>query len=500
MKKIIAILLALAVVSMAFAQTVSISNELSTDPTITINGGTTYWGFDSAFLTDKVTGEAITADGRAKVKGVVKFQIETLTPLQNESILSFKPRWSWNSLANDKDSNNRSGVAAILKPVDWLEIGIGNLGEVGYDKGAGQNLDWSEWSTWYAWGFGNIPGVVGQWQRLSSLVYDGVHVVYTGVPNLWVGAGLSSAYNGYDNGLGGNAERYNNRVVMAKKGLFHGFSFGAGYGNDLFGVGAIYKGNFGAQAQQRGWNSWAPGTPVDTLTFGQYTESNQLDKAYQDHTIYADFTFKGLQEAKIGTTLDANVGFYTAKASQVKGADQITSFLFNVGTNLNFRNGISDDISVAIGYSKVGGTTSKVLPFHVRNTIKYSVSSDANFSFVLGYCQAGLQAKKSKTAADNFGATNLNGVHTTVTTVGNTSTRVDNAYVATPTSGTYGWLVYAHPAFSFNMGASKFSIGVKTIVWGDIVPHAKSGWEWGWTGLRGQEAKIIFPLSWTYTF
>ncbi|MBP5794340.1 MAG: hypothetical protein J6W46_12000, partial [Spirochaetaceae bacterium] len=194
MKKIIAILLALAVVSMAFAQTVSISNELSTDPTITINGGTTYWGFDSAFLTDKVTGEAITADGRAKVKGVVKFQIETLTPLQNESILSFKPRWSWNSLANDKDSNNRSGVAAILKPVDWLEIGIGNLGEVGYDKGAGQNLDWSEWSTWYAWGFGNIPGVVGQWQRLSSLVYDGVHVVWTGVPNLWVGAGLSSAY------------------------------------------------------------------------------------------------------------------------------------------------------------------------------------------------------------------------------------------------------------------------------------------------------------------
>ena len=39
MKKIIAILLALAVVSMAFAQTVSISNELSTDPFIEINGG-----------------------------------------------------------------------------------------------------------------------------------------------------------------------------------------------------------------------------------------------------------------------------------------------------------------------------------------------------------------------------------------------------------------------------------------------------------------------------
>ncbi len=473
MKKIIAILLALAVVSMAFAQTVSISNELSTDPYITINGGATYWGFDSAFLTDKVTGEAVTADGRAKVKGVVKFQLETLTPDQSSSILSFKPRWSWNSNANDHNGNRRAGAAAILKPIDSLEIGIGNLGFVGYDKGAGPNLDWSEWSTWYAWGFGNIPGVVGQWQRLSSLVYDGVHVVWTGVPNLWVGAGLSSAYNGYDNGLGDNAQQANNRVVMAKKGLFHGISFGAGYGNDLFGVGAIYKGNFGAQVQRA------------------FTEASQLDKSYMDHTIYADFTFKGLQEAKIGTTLYANVGFYTAKASQVKKADggtgdAITSFLFNVGTNLNFRNGISNDISVAVGYSKVGGTKSQVLPFHVRNTIKYSVSSDANFSFVLGYCQAGLSDKKKTVAAANFGAGNLNGV--------------TGHIAATPTNGPYGWLVYAYPSFSFNMGASSFNMGVKSIVWGDVVPHAKSGWEWSWTGLRGQEAKIIFPISWTYNF
>ena len=492
MKKIIAILLALAVVSMAFAQTVSISNTLSTDPTITINGGTTYWGFDSAFLTDEVKGEAITADGRAKVKGVVKFQIETLTPSQDSSILSFKPRWSWNSDAADKDGNKRSGAAAILKPIDSLEIGIGNLGLVGYDKGAGQNLDWSEWSTWYAWGFANVPGVVGQWQRLSSLVYDGVHVVWTGVPNLWVGAGLSSAYNGYDNGLGDNAEKVNNRVVMLKKGLFHGISVGAGYGNDLFGVGAIYKGNFGAQAQFQ--------NPTGTNIIGQFTEANQLDKSYMDHTIYADFTFKGLQEAKIGTTLYANVGFYTAKKSNVRNNAQTTSFLFNVGTNLNFRNGISDDISVAVGYSKVGGVSSKVLPFHVRNTIKYSVSSDANFSFVLGYTQAALSAKKSKTAADNFGAGNLNTVHTTVATVGNTSTRVDNAAIAPTVNGGYGWLVYAHPAFSFNMGSSSFSLGMKTTVRGDIVPHAKSGWEWAWTGLRGQEAQIIFPLSWTYNF
>ena len=56
MKKIIAILLALAVVSMAFAQTVSIPNKLSTDPEITIDGGKMYWGFaNSNFLRDEVT-------------------------------------------------------------------------------------------------------------------------------------------------------------------------------------------------------------------------------------------------------------------------------------------------------------------------------------------------------------------------------------------------------------------------------------------------------------
>ena len=498
MKKIIAILLALAVVSMAFAQTVSISNTLSTDPAITINGGTTYWGFDSAFLTDEVKGEAITADGRAKVKGVVKFQIDTLTPDQKSEILSFKPRWSWNSGAVDKNGNKRSGAAAILKPIDSLEIGIGNLGLVGYDKGAGPNLDWSEWSTWYAWGFAAVPGVVGQWQRLSSLVYDGVHVVWTGVPNLWVGAGLSSAYNGYDNGLGDNAEKINNRVVMLKKGLFHGISVGAGYGNDLFGVGAIYKGNFGAQAQEQDRD---PNTlQLQSNIVGGFTQASELDKAYQDHTIYANFTFKGLQEAKIGTTIYADVGFYTAKKSNVRNNAQTTSFLFNVGTNLNFRNGISDDISVAVGYSKIGGVTSKVLPFHIRNTIKYSVSSDANFSFVLGYCQAGLSKKKSATAADNFGATNLNGVHTKLANAGNVYTFTDNAAVSPTTNGGYGWLVYAYPSFSWNMGASSFNLGIKTTVRGDIVPHAKSGWEWAWTGLRGREAWVCFPLSWTYNF
>lgn len=449
MKKIIAILLALAVVSMAFAQTVSISNTLSTDPEIMINGGQSYWGFGNGnILRDEVNGEAVTADGRAKVKGRIRFDVQTLTPAES-SILSVKPRWSWNSSANAADGN-RSCVAAVLKPVDWLEIGIGNLDEVGYARGAGPNFDWSEWSTWYKWGFNFIPGLVGRWQRASDLVYDGIHVVYTGVDHLWVGAGLESARSERN-----EHQQATDFQTMLKKGMFNGIAIGAGYDADLFSVGATYKGNFG----------YENGTTAETN-----------DKAYQDHTIYASFTFKGLQEAKIGTNLYAAVGFYTEKASAVKNASTAyTSFLFDVGANLNFRNGISDDVAVAVGYSKIGSTTSKVLPFCVRNTIKYSVSSDANFSLALGYSQSGLKEKTSVAATANSGLTGVAG--TAVPT----------------TNGDQAWLVFAYPSFSFNMGANSFGLGVRSYATGDIVPHAKQGHEWGWTGLRGQEAHIDFP-------
>lgn len=287
MKKIVAILLALAVVSMAFAQTVSISNKLSTDPEITVDGNKFYWGFASDnFLRDQVDATAQTADGRAKVKARIRFDLQTLTPAE-KSILSFKPRWSWNSKDNAADGN-RSSVAAWLKPIDSLEIGIGNFCDVDASTDAGPNFDWSEWSTWYKWGYNVIPGLVGKWQRASSLCADGIQVVWRGVPNLYVGGALTSARN-EKNEQGGSEKN-----TMIKKGMFNGISLGAGYDTDMFGVGAVWKGNFGME---------------DGFT----AEKN--DKAYQDHTIYASFTFKGLQEAKIGTKLYAAVGFYTAKAS-----------------------------------------------------------------------------------------------------------------------------------------------------------------------------------------
>ena len=459
MKKIIAILLALAVVSMAFAQTVSVSNKLETKPTVTIDGGVHYWGFaNNYFLRDEVVGEAVTADGRAKVKGRIRFDLQTLSP-DEKSILSFKPRWSWNSNANAADGN-RSSVAALLKPWDFLEIGIGNLDDVGYQFQTNwQNFSWEGWTEKYKYGYNTIPGIVGTWQNINGLIKDGIQVCYVGVPGLTVGFGLKSA----DADL----------ATMIKKSVFDGAALGARYSTDLFTVGAKWAGNFGYVADNTGK--------------GNGTTANDTDKAYQDHTIYACFGFNGLNEAKVGTSLHAGVGFYTEKASAIKNANtQTTAFLFDIGAGFNFRNGITDDLNVAVGYVKQGSETAKVLPFAVRNKIAYSASSDATFAFEFAYAQSSLKEKKSVAGTANSNAQQY------ALAAGTT---------ATPTvNGGFGWLIAACPSFSWKMGAHSFSIGVDAVTLGDIVPHAKTGWEWAWTGLRGKEANITFPLSWTYTF
>jgi hypothetical protein len=460
MKKIIAILLALAVVSMAFAQTVSITNTLKTEPAITIDGGAHYWGFaNSNFLRDEVVGEAITADGRARVKARIRFDLQTLTPFEN-SILNFKPRWSWNSDANAADGN-RSKVAALLKPIDQLEIGIGNLGDF-YAVGCGPSLSYKYWTDDYQTGWNVIPGLAGSWQNVHYVVGEGIHVAFVGVPNLKIVGGLISA----------GAER----DTRVKKSVFRGAAFGATYDTDVFSVGANWKGNFGYT------------TARDAVANASYLAEG-TDKAYQDHTIYAGFTFKALQEAKIGTTIDAGVGFYTQKASALANNSVAqTAFLFGVGAGFNFRNGITDDVSVAVGYYKSGSDKAKVLPFAIKNNISYSVSSDAKFSFDLVYSQSGLKESTKVKAASNTSYDPTTGI---------TRTTPDN----TPTvNGECGWLLAAKPTFEWTNGAHKFSIGVKTVTLGDIVPHAKSGWEWGWTGLRGIKADVSFPLSWTYTF
>jgi hypothetical protein len=497
MKKIVAILLALAVVSMAFAQTVSISNTVKSEPQVTIDGGNQYWGFaNNFFLREEVNGEAITADGRAKVKGRIRFDLQTMDPYET-SILSFKPRWSWNSSANAADGN-RSSVAAVLKPWDIIEIGVGNLDDVGYAFSTGPGLN-GNWAEPWVYGFNNIPNLGSEWQNQHELIKDGIQVLFTGVDSLKIGVGFRSASS--------------DLRTMVKKGMFNGLAIGASYDTDLFQVGAKYGGNFGWTAEknqsvaaanaavtaaQVAGNAYIPSVSTVAVASSNTAEGN--DKAYQDHTIYAGFTFKGLQEAKIGTTIDAAVGFYTEKASALKnGSTQTTAFLFGAGAGFNFRNGIKDDIHVLVGYVKQGSTSAKVLPFAVTNNISYTVDSDATFSFKLAYVQTGLSEKKSGTASNNtnYYYNTMSGIQV-LDANGNVTTA--GAKASPLTAGQYGWLIGAQPNFSWNMGAHSFSLGVKAVTLGDIVPHAKNGWEWSWTGLRGRKAIVSFPLSWTYTF
>ena len=82
-----------------FAQTVSITNTVKTEPAIRVDGGVAYFGYkNDVALRDEVVGEAITADGRARVIGRVRFDLQSTDP-NRVGILSVKPRWSWGSSA-----------------------------------------------------------------------------------------------------------------------------------------------------------------------------------------------------------------------------------------------------------------------------------------------------------------------------------------------------------------------------------------------------------------
>ncbi len=451
-KRFFAKMFAFAAAPVLFAQTVTITNEMLSQPQIAVNDKANYWKFSkSYFIRDEIYGEAVTADKRAKVKVRLRLDVQPLEPGET-SILSAKPRWSWNSAANASDGN-RSAVAALLKPVDSIEIGIGNLESVGYALSCGPNISRTMWTDKFITSVNVLPGVAGKSDYIHNMVDTGLQVCYTGIPNLKVGVGLVSP----------SADR----ETTVKKGLFNGIAAGAKYSSKLFDLGANWRSNFGAENGYKAGNT---------------------DKAYQDHTVYAGFTYKGLSEAKIGTKINAALGYYTSKASAVAKSKAINSFCIGVGADFNFRNGISDSVNIAVGYTKEDGLKSQVLPFVIRNSLKYTVSKDAAFTLELCYSHSSLKEKTTVAAQKNI--------------TGSLLTAPVNKAAYTPTlySNECGWLVVIKPTFTFSMGSHVFSMGVKAIALGDIVPHAKQGTEWSWTGLRGRQASIGFPLSWGYKF
>ncbi len=450
-KRFIAVVIGLATFSLLFAQTVTITNEMLSQPQIAINDKGDYWKFSkSYFIRDEIYGEGVTADKRAKVKVRLRLDVQPLDPGET-SILYAKPRWSWNTLANASDGN-RSAVAALLKPVDTIEIGIGNLESVGYALSCGPNISRTMWTDKFITNVNVLPGVAGKSQYIHNMVDTGLQVCYTGIPNLKIGVGLVSP----------SADK----ETTIKKDMFNGIATGAKYSSKLFDLGANWRGNFGAENGYKAANT---------------------DKAYQDHNIYAGFTYKGFSEAKVGTKINAAFGYYTSKKSAVANSKAITSLCIGVGADFNFRNGISDSVNIAVGYTKENGLKSKVLPFVIRNSLKYTVSKDAAFNLELCYSQSSLKEKAAIAAQKNATAGTLPAITNAV-------------HIPTLYSSECDWLVVIKPTFTFSMGAHVFSMGVKAIALGDIVPHAKQGSEVSWTGLRGTQASIGFPISWGYKF
>ncbi len=449
MKKIIAILTALAVVSMAFAQTVSIKNELETQPVVTIDGANNQWGFDNdeTILRDSVVAHAEVLDGRAVFEGRVRFYVRTRDTAM-ASILNVSPRWTFNTAAVG---------SALLKPIDGLEFRI--IGDADFcEKGFGPNLSWSNLPQYNAAGI-NFPGITGKWQNIHKLAKGG-YVAFTGIDGLWVGAGLSFGVNDAAGGTEANPElNWNNlNASLIKKGAFGPITVGATYDTDLFGVGAKYVGEFGGYNGVKGENGVA--------------DSNT--GKFNHHNIYAGFTFKGLQDAKVGTTIGAAVDFDTYSASSVMNTKAYTGFAVSANADMNFRNGITDKVTVTVGYGSYDGQKSKVLQFYVGNDWGYKVSDDASFSLHTSYLQGGLaNAKKT---------------YTNVTE--------DKDIM----NGTAASVITLKPAFTFSMGAHSFDFGVETQVANQMKYNQKTSSEWAFTSLYGKKAVVKFPVKWTYNF
>lgn len=350
MKKIIAILLALAVVSMAFAQTVSVSNKLETNPQIHVDGSTNQWSV-SPTLKDTVEGKLTTEDGRATVWGKASFQLQwkdsidktgavtgAVASKDNKDIASFTPRYVFTA---------SSEANASFKPFEFLEVGLGT----GLGGGATGIVSVGPGFAWEG-GCGAAAKPYALDGDRQKVTREGMYVAFTGVPGLSVIAGV-------DNKFGGAG------FALIKKNVF-GAGVGAKYATDLFEVGASWRAVFGLAEN-----------PVAE------------DKAYNNQSIYVGGTFKGLESLPVGISINA-------KASIVmnNGATKTTDIGLGVGASFNFNNGIktSPDFSIAF---KAGGESYKVLPFYVGNTLEFKPNDDVTFKLLTGYAQHGLTDKMS---------------------------------------------------------------------------------------------------------
>lgn len=445
MKKIVSVLIVLNIVFMAFTQTVSVKNTLSSTPKAVIDGGNTQWKFvDDNFLREEIIGTGTTADGRASVWARVRLDVET-RDTENTSILNVKPQWRF---------TNEIAAAAVIKPFTGLEIKVGS--KDGLNKSFGPSLEWENNNT----GDIHIADITGKRNGINGF-RSGIYAAFTGIKGLWIGGGfVTDSVAGNDgSGLAGKVwNGVDSAYGLIKKGAVGPVQLGAKYDATLFAVGVKYVGQFGGYNGKKGKNG------IGDSNTGKFNH----------HNIYGGFTFSGLKNAKVGTTIGAAFDFDTLTASEVMGTKAYTAFAASVNAGMNFRNGITDNAAVTVAYQSIDGKKTKVLPFYIGNDFGYEVSKDASFNLHTSYLQGGL----------------IDAVKTY-----KTETKAENVL-----SGKYASLITLYPSFKLSMGAHTLSLGVKAQVANQIKYNEKTASDWAFTSLYGKKAQVNFPLSWAYTF
>ena len=433
MKKIIAILVALAVVSMAFAQTVNMSNTVEMRPVITVNGGRAAWSWapmdrkDGAIFADELEASGETGDGRGKFLGRVRTDLLTVEP-NGTGLLNIMPRIGLKVRGAD--------FLGTYNALDFLAFGFGTYMEPyaagGYLSAAYEMVrpnDGNENGSWWAEGGNN-----GQtWGAFNSATnWNGAFVTFLGD-----GVGV----DGFKASFILNNDWFNKNTAS--------FAIQLGYSADLFGVTALYDGAFGTQS--------ADGTGA--LPAGAYDS-----KSDYSHGIRLGVAFHGLKDLAVGIELGAAFDAEFRKT----GGNTSSLFGVGVGSTFDFRNNITDKVSVRVGFGNVNNEAVKVIPFGVGNELTYVIGGeyDAKFSFETWYMQNSLNQKLKDSKA-------------------------------TPALSND---IYVYPRFQFSMGKSTFVFGVKNDVTGHMEYVDKTDNDWAYTKLFGDQVRVEIPISWKYTF
>jgi hypothetical protein len=416
MKKIIAILVALAVVSMAFAQTVSVSNELYTEPTVIVNGANTAWHWgDNSLLRDRIDFSGETADGRAKFYGRVGTRLGITAP-DGTGLLNVIPRIG---IVQDTQNAWWWDLGATYRFTDYLAFGMGS-GEGslhykagGYTGGCG-DIYWENNAD-----FSPANGLFGAWKNYARVQGNGIFLAFLGDG---VGVDGFTAVLGFDN------DWFNKNMAS--------FNFGVKYtAIDALGLSARYHGSFGKQYHS---------ATLSDAAYGAFDGSADRKSDYA-HEFYVGASYSGLKDLAIG--IDLGAGFI-AKLGREQST--ITNLMgASLSSTFDFRNDMTDQVWVTVGFGRftdAGGNvvSAKVLPFGVGNKFTYKIGGDfdAKFTFDVAYMQDYLERKIKENPGMRTAANSMD--------------------------------IYVSPAFNWTIGKSTFEIGLRNDVKGHLAYTEKT--------------------------